>query len=105
MGYEKGIIKSQETLKILLSDEQLETKVGNAFSAIMQMNLEDTSAENFKEVVEWCERYTQKVGLNISLDGMLKKIDMEKDLFKLSDNLKSLCTRIIDYNANHGGNL
>jgi hypothetical protein len=100
MSYEIGIGKCRKVLKVLLSDEHLDKRVYNAFSIIVELNPEDAPIEYYKEVVEWCERYSLVRGLHIHLNGTLNKTNKEDQLVKLLYELTSLCDKIIKYKNN-----
>jgi hypothetical protein len=95
MGYEIGISKCKEALEILLSNELLDKRVDDAFSIIVELNPGDTPIAYYKEIVEWCEKYSLIKGLHIHLDGMLNKTNEENELVKLFYKLTDLCTNII----------
>ncbi|MBP8115649.1 MAG: hypothetical protein KAY50_09850 [Chitinophagaceae bacterium] len=99
MGYGYGIKQCRETLLLLSSEQNFESRMVKAFSEIGVIQAADVSKQYFKQINEWRRKYLAVTEFSISKDGSLQETDKEKEFRNLATELVWLCTEIIEHNA------
>ena len=99
MGYGYGLKQCRETLLLLSSKHEFESRIISAFSEIGVIQADDVSKAHYKEIQEWREKYLSLNELSVNATGSLEEIDKVVAISKLADELVWLCVEIIEHNA------